>query len=107
MAARHLEAFKQGLREFGYVEGQNVVIECRWADNNVDKLPDLAAELVRLKLDVIVTVTVPVAEAAKKGTSPIPIVMASGVDPVRGGVVSSLARPGGGGPWASRSPSPS
>lgn len=71
VAAPYLEAFKQGLREFGYVEGQNVVIERRWADNNVDKLPDLAAELVRLKLDVIVTVTVPVAEAAKKGTSPI------------------------------------
>lgn len=51
VAARYLEAFEQGLREFGYVEGQNVVIERRWADNNVDRLPDLAAELVRLKLD--------------------------------------------------------
>ena len=93
-AARH-EAFRQGLRELGYVEGKNIVIELRYADGNLDRLPALAAELVRLKVDVIVTGGGPTTRAAKEATSTIPIVMTQDNDPVANGFVASLARPGG------------
>ena len=88
-------AFIQGLRELGYVEGQNIRIESLSSDGNYERLPDLAAELVRLKVDVIVVPAPQNALAAKKATRTIPIVMASGGDPVAEGLVASLARPGG------------
>ncbi len=92
---RYLEAFRQGLRELGYVEGQNIAIESRWAEGKYDRLPDLAAQLVRLKVDVIVASTTPAIQAAKPATGAIPIVMATSIDPVATGSVASLARPGG------------
>jgi putative ABC transport system substrate-binding protein len=92
---RLLEAFRHGLRELGYVEGQNIVIESRWAEGNYDRLPGLAAELVGLKMDVIVAAAVPAIRAAKEATRTIPIIMATVVDPVATGLVASLARPGG------------
>jgi len=88
-----LEAFRQGLRELGYVEGQNIVIEDRWGEGRNDRLPELAAELVRLKVDVIVTRGDVATLAAKQATSAIPIVMATVGNPL--GFVASLARPGG------------
>ena len=93
----HLEeAFVQGLRELGYVEGQNIVIERRDAEGRLERLPTLATELVRLGVDVIVTTEgVPATSAAKRATSSIPIVMTEAGDPVRTGLVASLARPGG------------
>ena len=90
-----VEAFRQRLHELGYVEGKNIVIEYRYAEGKPERLPDLAAELVRLKIDVIVTVGGPSVLAAKKATSTIPIVFAGSGDPVGSGFVSSLARPGG------------
>jgi ABC-type uncharacterized transport system substrate-binding protein len=90
-----VEALRQGLRALGYVEGKNIVIEYRHADGKRERLPDLVAELVRLKVDVIVTVGAPAAQAAKKASGTIPIVLASSSDPVGSGLVSSLARPGG------------
>jgi putative ABC transport system substrate-binding protein len=92
--ARH-EAFRQGLRELGYIEGKNIVIEYRSAEGKLDRLPALAAELVRLKVDVIVTSGPTVTRAAKQVTSTIPIVMTNDPDPVANGFVASLARPGG------------
>jgi len=92
---RFFEGFRHGLGELGYVEGQNIAIESRWAEGKYDRLPGLAAELVRLKVDVIVTAAVPAIRAAKEATRTIPIVMASVVDPVTTGLVASLARPGG------------
>ncbi len=89
------EAFRQGLRELGYVEGKNIVIEWRYAEGKLDRLPELAAELVRLKVDVIVTAGPTATRAAKEATSTIPIVMAQDTDPVGNGFVASLARPGG------------
>ena len=89
------EAFRQRLRELGYVEGKNIVIEYRYAEGKLERLPDLAAELVRLKVDVIVTAAGPAISAAKKASPTIPIVFATAADPVGGGYVSSLARPGG------------
>ena len=88
-------AFVQGLRERGWVEGQNTIIEWRYADGRMERFPDLAAELVRLKVDVIVTVAAPAARAAKQATTTIPIVALAVSDPVGQGLVASLARPGG------------
>ena len=93
-SARH-EAFRQGLRELGYVEGKNIVIEYRSAEGKFDRLPALAAELVRLKVDIIVTGGGATTRAAKEATVTIPIVMAQDGDPVANGFVASLARPGG------------
>jgi putative tryptophan/tyrosine transport system substrate-binding protein len=90
-----VEALWAGLRDLGYVEGKNIVIEFRWAEGKFDRLPDLAAELVRLKVDVIVTAGSPGIRAAKNATTTIPIVMATSGDPVGFGFVASLARPGG------------
>ena len=90
-----IEAFRQGLRELGYVEGKHIVIEFRSAEEKPDRLPALAAELVRLKVDLIVTAGSPVTGVAKEATSTIPIVMGLDPDPVGNGFVVSLARPGG------------
>ncbi|HXB03803.1 MAG TPA: ABC transporter substrate-binding protein [Candidatus Angelobacter sp.] len=84
-----------GLRELGWIEGQNLAIEYRWAASREDQLPALAAELVRLKVDVIVTSSTPAAQAAKRATTTIPIVATFVADPVGSGLVASLARPGG------------
>jgi putative ABC transport system substrate-binding protein len=93
--ARPEEIFLQGLRDLGYVEGQNIVIEYRWAAGKTDRLPALAEELVRLKVDLIVVRATPVVQAAKNATTTIPIVIMSAADPVGMGFVASLARPGG------------
>jgi putative ABC transport system substrate-binding protein len=94
-AAPFLDAFLQGLRELGWTEGKNIVIEYRWAAGRADRLPALAAELVRLKVDLIHAGNTSAAVAARNATSTIPIVMATGGDPVGLGLVASLARPGG------------
>ena len=88
-----IEAFRQGLRELGYVEGKNIAIEYRFAEGKEDRLRELAAELVRLKVDIIVAAAS--ASAAKDATKTIPIVFAASADPVASGIVASLARPGG------------
>jgi putative tryptophan/tyrosine transport system substrate-binding protein len=88
-------AFQDRLRELGYVEGQNIKVESRWAEGNYDRLPGLAADLVSLKVDVIVTYGTPASQAAKRATTTIPIVMAAIIDPVASNLVASLARPGG------------
>jgi putative ABC transport system substrate-binding protein len=90
-----IEAFRQGLRELGFVEGKNIVIEWRFAEGKADRLPALAAELVGLKVDIIITAGPQVTRPAKEATSTIPIVMAQDSDPVGNGFVASLARPGG------------
>jgi len=90
-----IEAFHQGLRELSYVEGKNIVIEWRFADGKADRLPGLAAELVRLKVDIIVTGGSGPTRAAKEATTKIPIVMVQDNDPVGSGFVASLAQPGG------------
>lgn len=90
-----IEGFRQGLRELGWVEGQNVVMEYRFADGQLDRLPDLATELVRLKVDVIVAMATSPAVAAKNATGTIPIVMVGVGNPVGLGLITSLARPGG------------
>jgi putative ABC transport system substrate-binding protein len=90
----NLEAFRQGLQELGYVERQNYVIEYRSADGRPERFPDLAADLVRLKVDLIVTRGTGAALEAKNATRTIPIVMAGSGDPVQNGLVVSLARPG-------------
>ena len=90
-----LEAFRQGLRDLGYVEGRNIVLEYRWHEGKVDRASALAAELVHRKVDVIVASSVPVIRAAQQATRTIPIVMAASFDAVETGLVASLARPGG------------
>jgi putative tryptophan/tyrosine transport system substrate-binding protein len=90
-----VDAFRDALREHGYIDGKNVVVEPRFAEGHYDRLPALAAELVRLKVDVIVAVTTPAAVVAQRTTATIPIVFTFSSDPVRNGLVASLARPGG------------
>jgi len=90
-----LKSFRLGLADFGYVEGKNVAMEYRYAEGKLDRLPNLAAELVRLKVDVIVTTGTESTWAAKNATQTIPIVIGVGTDPVGSGLVASLARPGG------------
>jgi putative ABC transport system substrate-binding protein len=92
---RGLDRFRQGLRELGYVEGQTVALEVRWDENKPERWPDLAAELVRLRVDIIVAGTTAAARAAKQATSTIPIVIAVSANPVGDGLVASLAQPGG------------
>ena len=90
-----IDAFRQGLRELGYVEDKNIVIEWRFGEGKLDRLPALVAELVRLKVDVILSAGAAVTRPAKDATRTIPIVMAQDTDPVGNGFVASLARPGG------------
>src|SRR5262249_56855279 len=91
----YVDAFRQGLRDLGYVEGQTIALEFRWAEGKSAILSRLAAELVQVKVDVIVTQGEESARAAKQATSAIPIVMATSGDPVGAGLLASLARPGG------------
>jgi putative ABC transport system substrate-binding protein len=92
----HLEeAFREGLREFGFVEGKTLVVEYRWAEGRAERLPEMAAELARLKVDAIFAITSAAARAAKGATTSIPVVFVGVSDPVRYGLVASLARPGG------------
>jgi len=90
-----LEAFRQGMRDFGYTEGKDYRLEVRWGEGKLDRLPGLAAELVRLKVDILVTPSSPSVLAARQATRTIPIVMPTSSDPVGDGVVASLAHPGG------------
>jgi putative ABC transport system substrate-binding protein len=90
-----LDAFREGLRDLGYIEGKNIVIEQRWASGHYDKVSALADELVRMNVDIIVTSATPGAMAAKRATNTIPIVIAASADPVASGIVASLAHPGG------------
>jgi putative ABC transport system substrate-binding protein len=90
-----IDGFRAGLRDLGYVEGTNIVITYRWAEGHYERLPQLAADLVRSKVDAIVASGTPASLAAKRATATIPIVIASSGDPVAGGVVDSVARPGG------------
>jgi ABC-type uncharacterized transport system substrate-binding protein len=91
----HLETFKQGLRERGYIEGKNIAFEYRYAEGDIDRVPSLAAELVQLKVDVIVTTSGNSARAATQATKTIPVVLTTGADPVKSGLAESLAKPGG------------
>ena len=93
-SAHLIDALVQGLRELGYVEGQNIAIEYRWADGHFERLPELAADLVRLKVDVIVTAVTQASLAGKNATGAIPIVMVAVANPVDSGLIASLARPG-------------
>jgi putative tryptophan/tyrosine transport system substrate-binding protein len=93
--SRQIGALRQGLRDLEYEEGKNFVIEYRWAERKLDRLPSLAAELVALKVDIIVTHGSPGSRAAKQATGTIPIVIAVIGDPVANGLVASLSRPGG------------
>ena len=95
LVAQNLDAFRRGLRDLGYVEGQSIVIEYRFAEGDFDRLPELAAELVRLEVAVIVAAPTPAAAAASKATATIPLVMINVGDPVGLGLIASLARPGG------------
>jgi putative tryptophan/tyrosine transport system substrate-binding protein len=89
-----LDAFRQGMREHGYVDGRNIILEARWAEGQSERFPELIGELVRLKASVILAVSLPAAFAAKRGTTTLPIVFIAS-DPLGSGLVSSLARPGG------------
>jgi putative tryptophan/tyrosine transport system substrate-binding protein len=91
----YVDGLRQGLRDLGWVEGRNIAVEARFAEGKTEQLPTLAAELVRLKVDLIVTSTTPAALAAKQATTAIPIVIGFAADPVGSGIVASLARPGG------------
>jgi putative ABC transport system substrate-binding protein len=93
--ANRVGAFRQGLKDTGLVEGENIAIEFRWADNQIDRLPELASQLVRRKVAVIAALSARSALAAKAATSTIPIVFSSGADPVRLGLVTNFARPEG------------
>ncbi len=93
--ASRIEGFRLGLRDFGYIEGTNITVEYRFAEGHYERLPELAAELVRSKVDLIVTHGTPGSLAAKRATTTIPIVMTSIGDPVATGIVASIARPGG------------
>ena len=93
--ASEVGALRRGLRELGYEEGKNLVLEYRWAEGDFDRLPKLASELVKLNPDLIVTHSTPGSRAAKQATTTIPVVIAAVGDPVRSGLVASLARPGG------------
>jgi putative ABC transport system substrate-binding protein len=93
--SRELDAFRQGLRELGYAEGQNIAVEYRFARGEIERLPELATELARLKLDVLITPGTAAALAAKRATTTIPIVFAGVADAVGAGLVTNLARPGG------------
>jgi putative ABC transport system substrate-binding protein len=95
LEANLVEPFRQGLRERGYVEGQDVVVEYRWAEGKYERFPDLIDELLRLKVDVIVTAGTPAALAVKRATTTVPLVMIAVGDPVGTGLVASLSRPGG------------
>ena len=90
-----VRAFRQGMRELGYVEGKNIVVEARYAEGRPERFPELIAELLKLKVDVVVTGSSMGALSAKRATSTVPIVFAGIIDPVAGGIVTSLARPGG------------
>src|SRR5258706_1453582 len=94
-AAEPFRALSEGLRDLGYIEGRNIMFERRYADGRLERLPDLAAELVRLRVDVIVAGTNPAIAAAKRATAMISIVMVANGDPVGAGFIPSLARPGG------------
>src|SRR6185295_14735382 len=90
-----LESLRQEMRKLGWIEGKNITIEHRFAEGKPERLPELAAELVRLKVDLIVVLGISAALVAKKATATIPIVMTAAGDPVYSGLVASLARPGG------------
>ena len=93
--ATPIQAFRQALHEQGWIEGQNIALEYRWAEGKTERLPDLAAELVQLKVNAIVTLSTPAAFAAQQASSTVPIVMALASDPVGSGLITSLGRPGG------------
>lgn len=105
--APDVAAFRERLGELGYVEGQNLLLDARFADRQEDRLPGLAKELVRLNMDVIMTITTPAAQAAKAATTTIPIVMAGSAEPVALRLVASLARPGGNVTGVTNNPGPS
>jgi putative tryptophan/tyrosine transport system substrate-binding protein len=90
-----LEAFRQGLRDLGYIEGKNILVEPRYAEGQLDRFPSLVAELVQLKVDVLIVSALPAIRAAQQATKTIPIVMVTTQDPVATGLIDSLARPGG------------
>ena len=94
-ARANLDAFRQGLNELGYIEGQNFVFEQRAADGRIERLPELARQLVHLKVDIMVALATPAGRAAQQATATMPIVVTAMGDPVRDGLVASLARPGG------------
>jgi putative ABC transport system substrate-binding protein len=104
--SEEFEAFKQAMRDLGYVEGRHFVVESRYADASFDRLPGLVAELIALPVDIIVTIGTPTAKAAKEATATIPVVMAGSADPVEHGLVASLARPGGNVTGVTHSPGP-
>jgi putative ABC transport system substrate-binding protein len=91
----NIEGFRQGLRDFGYIEGKNILVEYRFHEGRPDRVPSLVAELLQLKVDVLVSTALSAIRAAKQATKTIPLVMVSNVDPVATGLVDSLARPGG------------